>query len=137
MFASAEEALEPINEMTRGDMANAALVTVDVTTGKVIGDAVSLVGKGGKVALTALSPMDATDVQMPIFEVIAYEKRIIGCLFGHANPRSDIPKMLSLYRDGKLLLDELITHTYTLEQVNEGYEDMRTHKNIRGLIRYE
>jgi NDMA-dependent alcohol dehydrogenase len=137
MYASAEEALEPINDMTRGEMANAALVTVDVTTGKVIGDAVSLVGKGGKVALTSLAPMDATDVTMPIFEVIAYEKQIRGCLFGHSNPRSDIPKMLQLYRDGKVLLDELITNTYTLEQINEGYEAMRTHKNIRGLILYD
>ena len=54
----------------------------------------SVVGKGGKVALTALSPITATEVQFPIFELIAYEKRIIGCLFGHSNPRSDIPKML-------------------------------------------
>jgi NDMA-dependent alcohol dehydrogenase len=137
MYASAEEALEPINELTRGEMANSALVTVDVTTGKIIGDAVSLVGKGGKVALTSLAPMDATEVTMPIFEVIAYEKQIRGCLFGHSNPRSDIPKMLQLYRDGKVLLDELITRTYTLEQINEGYEAMRTHKNIRGLVLYD
>jgi S-(hydroxymethyl)glutathione dehydrogenase/alcohol dehydrogenase len=137
MFASTEEALEPIKDMTRGEMANAALVTVDVTTGKVIGDAVSVVGKGGKVALTALSRYDATDVQFPIFELIAYEKRIIGCLFGHSNPRSDIPKMLQLYRDGKLMLDELVTRTYTLEQINEGYEAMRTHKNIRGVVMYD
>jgi S-(hydroxymethyl)glutathione dehydrogenase/alcohol dehydrogenase len=137
MYASAEEALEPVNEMTRGEMANSALVTVDVTTGKVVGDAVSLVGKGGKVALTSLAPMDVTEVTMPIFEVIAYEKQIRGCLFGHSNPRSDIPKMLQLYRDGKVLLDELITNTYTLEQINEGYEAMRTHKNIRGLVLYD
>src|SRR5205807_4609155 len=44
MYASAEEALEPIKDMTGGEMANAVLVTVDVTTGKIIGDAVSLVG---------------------------------------------------------------------------------------------
>jgi S-(hydroxymethyl)glutathione dehydrogenase/alcohol dehydrogenase len=45
--------------------------------------------------------------------------------------------MLSLYRDGKLLLDDLVTRTYRLEQINEGYEDMRTHRNIRGLVLYE
>jgi NDMA-dependent alcohol dehydrogenase len=137
MYASAAEALEPIQEMTRGTMANATLVTVDVTTAKVIGDAVSLVGKGGKVALTALSPITATEVEFPIFELIAYEKRIIGCLFGHSNPRSDIPKMLSLYRDGKLMLDELVTHTHTLDDINEGYEAMRSHRNIRGLVLYD
>jgi S-(hydroxymethyl)glutathione dehydrogenase/alcohol dehydrogenase len=137
MYASAEEALEPIKDMTSGAMASAALVTVDLTTGKVIGDAVSLVGKGGKVALTALAPVTATEVEFPIFELIVYEKRIIGCLFGHSNPRADIPKMLSLYRDGKLMLDELVTNTYTLDQINEGYEAMRNHKNIRGLVLYD
>ena len=69
--------------------------------------------------------------------MIAYEKHIIGCLFGHSNPRADIPKLLSLYRDGELMLDELVTRTYALEQINEGYEAMRTHRNIRGLIHYE
>jgi len=136
-FASAAEALEPINEMTRGAMANAALVTVDVTTGKVIGEAVSLVGKGGKVALTALAAFNDNQVEFPIFELIAWEKQIRGCLFGHSSPRSDIPKMLSLYRDGKLMLDELVTRTYTLEQINEGYEDMRSHRNIRGVVLYD
>jgi S-(hydroxymethyl)glutathione dehydrogenase/alcohol dehydrogenase len=137
MYASAEEALEPIQEMTRGEMASAALVTVDVTTGKVIGDALSLVGKGGKVALTALAAYTTTEAQFPILELIVYEKRLIGCLFGHSNPRSDIPKMLQLYREGKLMLDELVTRTYTLDQINEGYEDMRTHKNIRGVMLYD
>ena len=112
-------------------------MTVDVTTPKVVADAISVVGKGGKVALTSLPPMDATELQFPIFELIAYEKRLIGCLFGHSNPRADIPKMLSLYRDGKLMLDELVTRTYTLDQINEGYEAMRTHKNIRGLVLYD
>ena len=136
-FASAAEAAEPIKEMTRGTMANSALVTVDVTTAKVVGEAISLVGKLGKVVLTALAPVDANQAEIPLFEVIAWEKRIIGCLFGHASPRADIPKLLSLYRDGELMLDELVTRTYTLDQVNDGYEDMRTHRNIRGMIRYE
>jgi NDMA-dependent alcohol dehydrogenase len=137
MFASAEEALEPLADMTRGELASAALVTVDVTTPKVVADAVSVVGKGGKVALTSLPPMTATELQFPIFELIAYEKQLIGCLFGHSNPRADIPRLLSLYRDGKLMLDELVTRTYTLDDINEGYEAMRTHKNIRGLVLYD
>jgi NDMA-dependent alcohol dehydrogenase len=137
MYATSEEALEPISDMTHGMMANSALVTIDVTTPKVVGDAVSVVGKTGKVALTSLPPMTAVGADVSLFELIAYEKQIIGCLFGHANPRADIPKLLSLYRDGSLMLDELVTRTYTLDQINDGYEDMRTHRNIRGLILYE
>jgi Zn-dependent alcohol dehydrogenase len=135
-FASAAEAREAMPDLTRGRMANAALITVDVATGAVLGDAISLVGKLGTVALTSLGPVTDTQAVVPMFEVAAFQKRIIGCLFGNANPRFDIPKLLELYREGELLLDELVTRTYTLDQVNEGYEDMRTHRNIRGMMRY-
>jgi S-(hydroxymethyl)glutathione dehydrogenase/alcohol dehydrogenase len=81
--------------------------------------------------------MTTVGAEFPLFELIAYEKQIRGALFGHASPRADIPKLLSLYRDGSLMLDELVTRTYSLAEVNEGYEAMRTHQNIRGLILYD
>jgi S-(hydroxymethyl)glutathione dehydrogenase/alcohol dehydrogenase len=42
--------------------------------------------------------------------------------------------MLALYQSGQLKLDELVTRTYTLDQINEGYRDMHDGKNIRGVI---
>lgn len=136
-FASAEEALEPIREMTWGRMANSAMITVGVTTPTIVSEALSLVGKLGVVALTSLGSVQAHTVELGLFELAAWEKRIVGCLFGHASPRRDVPKLLRLYQEGHLILDDLITRTYTLAQVNEGYEAMREHRNIRGLIRYE
>jgi len=62
--------------------------------------------------------------------------RVVGCLFGNANPRADIPKLLRLYQQGELMLDELVTRTYRLDQVNEGYQDMREHRNVCGMIRF-
>ncbi|MFM7094542.1 MAG: alcohol dehydrogenase, partial [Actinomycetota bacterium] len=50
------------------------------------------------------------------------------------NPRADIPKLLGMYRDGQLKLDELITKRYELSQINEGYRAMRDGENIRGVI---
>lgn len=136
-FASAEEALEPIREMTWGRMANSAMITVGVTTPTIVSEALSLVGKLGVVAVTSLGSVQAHTVELGLFELAAWEKRIVGCLFGHASPRRDVPKLLRLYQEGHLILDDLITRTYTLEQVNDGYEAMREHRNIRGLIRYE
>jgi S-(hydroxymethyl)glutathione dehydrogenase/alcohol dehydrogenase len=135
-FTTAAEAREALPDLTRGRMANSALVTVDVATGAILGDAISLVGKMGTVVLTALARVTDNQAVVPMFEVTAFQKRIIGCLFGNANPRYDIPKLLDLYKQGDLLLDELVTRTYSLDQVNEGYEDMRTHRNIRGMMRY-
>jgi S-(hydroxymethyl)glutathione dehydrogenase/alcohol dehydrogenase len=62
---------------------------------------------------------------------------LIGSLFGSANPRKDIPKLLELYTQGQLDLDGLVTRTYPLEGVNDGYADMYAGKNIRGVLVYE
>ena len=47
-----------------------------------------------------------------------------------------IPQLLSMYREGELKLDELVTKRYPLEEINEGYKDMRDGKNIRGVIEF-
>ena len=57
--------------------------------------------------------------------------------FGSANMRSDIPKLLQLYRNGQLDLDSMITNTYKLGDINLGYQDMRDGKNIRGVLIYD
>ena len=69
-----------------------------------------------------------------LFELAMWQKEIKGTIFGSLNPRADIPKLLGLYRDGQLKLDELITRRYPLEQINEGYEAMRNGENIRGVV---
>ncbi|MGV6994176.1 hypothetical protein ACUY3U_22555, partial [Gordonia amicalis] len=63
-------------------------------------------------------------------------KQIRGSLFGSSNGQHDIPRLLELYALGQLKLDELITTEYDLEDINQGYEDMRSGRNIRGVIRY-
>jgi S-(hydroxymethyl)glutathione dehydrogenase/alcohol dehydrogenase len=61
-------------------------------------------------------------------------KEIKGTIFGSGNPRYDIPALLSMYREGDLKLDELITNRYPLDDVNKGYQDLRDGKNIRGVL---
>jgi S-(hydroxymethyl)glutathione dehydrogenase/alcohol dehydrogenase len=45
--------------------------------------------------------------------------------------------LLDLYMRGKLMLDELITTTYSLDEINQGYADMHAGKNLRGVIVYD
>ena len=66
-----------------------------------------------------------------------YQKQLKGTLFGSGNPMHDIPNLLNLYRAGKLKLDELVTKTYTLDEVNQGFRDMLDGKNIRGVVIHE
>ena len=78
------------------------------------------------------------DVGAPVSlaDITLFQKRIQGSLFGASNPKSDILTMLRLYMDGRLKLDELVTKRYTLDQINEGYTDMREGRNIRGIIEF-
>ena len=57
-------------------------------------------------------------------------------LFGSSDPRADIPRFLELHRSGKLKLKELVTRTYSLDEVNAGYDDMRNGRNLRGVITF-
>ena len=66
--------------------------------------------------------------------LIGYQRQVRGALFGDCNPLYDIPRLLGLYRSGDLKLDELVTRTYALDEVNEAYADLAAGKNIRGVI---
>ena len=77
------------------------------------------------------------DAKLNSFMFAMMNKELKGCLFGSGNPRADIPKLLGLYQNGQLKLDELVTRTYSLEDINQGYQDMRDGKNIRGVISFD
>lgn len=125
-----------VNEITWGVRADSAILTVDVARGELIGPTVSLVRKGGNVVVTALAPFVQSEVTLSLFELTLWHKELRGSLFGGGNPRVDIPQLLQLYQSGQLNLDDLITKSYSLEEINEGYEDMRAGKNIRGVISF-
>jgi alcohol dehydrogenase (nicotinoprotein) len=135
--ASAEEARALALELSWGVGANQAIVTVGVANEEVISAAFSAIGKRGIVVLTSLANPELKSVHVSGFELALFEKRIQGALFGSSNPFDDVPRMLDLYRAGKVKLAELITSRYTLDQVNQGYEDMMAGRNIRGVIIHE
>jgi S-(hydroxymethyl)glutathione dehydrogenase/alcohol dehydrogenase len=133
-FATAAEAYPVVKELTRGQLADEALVTVGVVDEEVVTDAFNIVGKGGTVVITGLASPAKLTVHVSGAIMTLYEKTIKGSLFGSGNPQYDIVKMLGLYQAGQLKLDELITKRYTLDQVNQGYADLVAGENIRGVI---
>ncbi|MGI8757663.1 MAG: NDMA-dependent alcohol dehydrogenase [Acidimicrobiales bacterium] len=134
--ASVEEATELVGQITWGQNADKAIITTGVAEGSMIAPVMALVAKGGRCVVTAVADVLANDVQLNLFDLAMQRKELVGCLFGNANPRRDIPRLLRLYMDGKLKLDELVTNTYDLKDVNQGYQDMRDGKNIRGMLVY-
>ncbi len=135
--ASAEEAQQLVTDLTRGVGAEKAILTVDLMTAEVVGNAFSAIGKGGTMVLTGLNKLDAPSIQLPGTILTLFKKTVKGTLFGDCNPTTDIPRILGLYQSGDIKLDELITRTYTLDQVNEGYEDLLSGKNVRGVVVHE
>ena len=135
-FASMEDAMLEVMGMTEGQMADKVIMTPGVMYGDLMALGVSLAGKGGTIVVTAVAPMTQTHSAVNLFELAMWNKEIKGTIFGSLNPRADIPRLLGMYRDGTLRLDELITRTYTLDEINDGYEAMRNGDNIRGVIIY-
>jgi S-(hydroxymethyl)glutathione dehydrogenase/alcohol dehydrogenase len=132
--ATAEEAHELIFSLTRGVGADKAIVTVDVVTSQVVTSAFHAIRKGGTVVVTGLADPTKVTIEIPGALLTLFEKRIQGSLFGSGDPFHDIPRMVELYRSGDLKLDELITRTYTLDEINQGYQDLLDGKNIRGVL---
>ena len=135
--ASAEEAQELILQLTEGVGADQALITVGVVSEEVVSAAFDAIRKRGIVVITGLASPAKQTVHISGSLLTLFEKRIQGALFGSSAPFDDIPRLLGLYKSGKLKLDELITTRYSLDQVNQGYEDMMSGRNIRGVIIHE
>lgn len=134
---SAEEAFELAQQLTNGVGADKAIVTVDIVDETVVQQAFDVVRKGGRVVVVGLANPEKLTVHVSGAMLTLFQKEIVGRLFGGGNPHYEIPKLLGLYRDGTLKLDELITRTYTLDEVNVGYQDLLDGKNVRGVILHE
>ncbi|MGH9133264.1 MAG: NDMA-dependent alcohol dehydrogenase [Ilumatobacteraceae bacterium] len=135
--SSMAEALPLITDASWGTMANKVIMTMGVGSGAVLGEALALASKRGRVVVTNIHPALEMSATVSLLDLTLMEKQVVGALFGSGNPRADIPKLLGLYRDGQLDLDGLVTNTYTLDDVNAGYDAMRAGENIRGVMVYD
>ena len=134
VFDTAEQAHTAVVEMTWGQGADQALVATGVVGEDTVAHAFDAIGKGGTVVLIGLSGRDDVNVKLSGAMMVVLEKTIKGAMFGSANPHYDIPRLLGLYQAGDLKLDELITTRYSLEEINQGYQDLLDGRNIRGVV---
>jgi S-(hydroxymethyl)glutathione dehydrogenase/alcohol dehydrogenase len=135
-FATIEEAAEHARSLTNGQGADSAVVTTGVMSGENVAQAFAAVRKAGTVVVTGVGPMDRPGIPISPVELTAYQKRLVGSHFGACNPTVDIPRLIELYRNDQLKVKELITRTYRLDDVRQGYEDMHAGINLRAVIRF-
>jgi len=131
------EAQAIVEQLTNGQGADCVIVTVGVAYGKFMNPAQEMTRRGGVMVLTAAAPVMQRDVDFDLFTFAMSGKRLQGTLYGTTTAKLDIPLLVDLYLTGQLKLDELITNTYKLEDINQAFTDMKDGKNLRGVIMYD
>ncbi|MEV4441733.1 Zn-dependent alcohol dehydrogenase [Streptomyces sp. NPDC049577] len=101
---------------------------------RLVRQAIDLLGRHGQAVLLGVPPADAE----ASFRVASLylDKSILGCRYGSARPQHDIALYARLYRDGRLLLDELVTDVYPAEQFARAVDDMRHARVARAVLTF-
>lgn len=94
--------------------------------------AIDMAGPGGQTVILGVAPMEQ-EVSFPPVSIYQ-DKSVMGCRYGSTRPAADIPALVELYLDGRLLLDELVTTTYELTGLDHAFEDMEAGKLARGVL---
>jgi S-(hydroxymethyl)glutathione dehydrogenase / alcohol dehydrogenase len=98
-----------------------------------INQALNGVRAGGTAVVMGLHALKE-EVPISAAALIAQNKRLLGSMAGSSRPLVDLPKLVELYRAGKLPVDQLITHRYSLDQVNQAFADLEAGKVARGVL---
>ncbi|MBU2994523.1 Zn-dependent alcohol dehydrogenase [Octadecabacter sp. 1_MG-2023] len=129
VLATGEPWKEAKKTMGRG--ADAVLVTVGVAP--VYDQAPRYLAKGGNVVMVGMPPSGAFS-EYEAANFAAAGQSMIGSKMGDVVIKRDIPWMVDLYKQGRLKLDELISGTWSLDQINEAIEDTKTGAAKRNVI---
>ena len=132
--ATLDEATELARSLTNGQGADVAIVTTSTLKGDYIAKAFDAVRKDGTLVATAVPGQGPSPLPLDLVQLPMYQKRIQGCLYGSMSPTRAVPALLDLYRAGHLKLDELVTRTFTLDEINDGYAAMYEGSTLRSVV---
>lgn len=104
--------------------------------GTTVAQAYGVLGKGGTAVVVGVAkPDDTTSIRT---RTLAFEQKTIkGSYIGSARPHLDFPRLINLYKAGKLKLDELITRTYSIDDAPQAFADLVAGKNARGVVIFD
>jgi S-(hydroxymethyl)glutathione dehydrogenase/alcohol dehydrogenase len=94
--------------------------------------------KGGTMYMVGVADEDHRTLPFDPYTLTLWRKKVVGVLSGDAQFQVDIPRFISLYEQGQINLDDMITKELTLEQINEGFENVLAGNRVaRQVIRYD
>ena len=119
---------EKVKQLTGGRGADYAFECTGVPA---LGAAPLRMVRNAGVAVQVSGIEEDLTIDMNLFE---WDKLYMNPLYGKCNPQIDFTKLFNLYKKGDLLLDELVTQTYKLEELETAFKDMLAGKNAKGVI---
>ena len=128
--ASDGDPVQQIRELTRGGVDHAFEV---IGSPEVVLQAMRSVAPGGHTYVIGVLP-SGTELRIPWYEVMARRQHLQMSGFEGAQPRADIPRVINLYMAGKLKLDELVSRTFQLDEVNEAIGALERGEVARSLV---
>jgi S-(hydroxymethyl)glutathione dehydrogenase / alcohol dehydrogenase len=131
--ASAGDPVAQVRELTGGRGVDYAFEVIGLP--KTMRQAYDCLAKRGMAVVVGVSPM-TTEVSVPVMTLVYEERVLTGSVYGSSRPRIDIPKLIDLYRAGKLKLDELLTRSYPFQQINEAYEALERGEVARSVVTF-
>lgn len=137
----ATHAINPLEEdveaavaaLTGGRRADTVIVTAG--SGPAAEQGIRLTRRAGTIVLVGMPPSGSTTTLDP-GQVAHDGKRILGSKLGSAQPQIDIPRLLHLYRDGRLKLDELVSKRYPLSEINQAIASSARGDGVRNVITF-
>jgi S-(hydroxymethyl)glutathione dehydrogenase/alcohol dehydrogenase len=130
----ADAAQKAIVEQTKGVGVDYAFEAIG--KGAVVETAIAVTRRGGTTVAVGVGKFtDTIKVNALTFPLSG--KALCGCMFGSANPAHDFPKLLDLYKAGKLDLEGMVTKTYKIGDAPKAFEDLEKGVNARGVIVFE
>lgn len=107
-----------------------------VGLGKISEMAWGVLRRGGTAVIVGIS--NAKDqISLSAQQVATSEKTLTGSYYGSARPHLDFPRLIGLYRSGRLKLDELITRTYSIDDAPRAFADLEAGKQGRGVVMFD
>ena len=122
--------VEAIRDLT-GDGVDMALDSFGAPD--VVAGAVKSLRRGGTAVSVGLAPVGTT-APIDVVDMIRSQKTLVGSYYGSASPHETFRKLVDYYLKGRIDLDSMITRTYSLEQVNEGFDAIAQGEDGVGVI---
>jgi len=102
---------------------------------KTMRQAYDCLAKRGVCVVVGVAPM-TMEVSVPVMSLVYEERVLTGSVYGSSRATIDIPKLIALYRAGKLKLDELLTRTYPFKEINEAYAALERGEVARSVVTF-